>query len=67
MNKIKELRSKHSNEFTLALILIGLFVLMSILSPDRFLTVNNIKTMAFQMLLSKKFRDGAISQWLVFM
>ena len=49
MNKIKELRSKHSNEFTLMLIVIGLFVLFGILSPDRFLSINNIKTMAFQM------------------
>lgn len=49
MKKIKELRSGHSSEFTLLLIFIGLFILMGILSPDRFLTVNNIKTMAFQM------------------
>ena len=47
MKKIKELRSGHSSEFTLLLIFIGLYILMGILSPDRFLTVNNIKTMAF--------------------
>ena len=49
MNKMKDLRSRHSSEFTLLLIFVGLFVLMAVLSPDRFMTVNNIKTMAFQM------------------
>ncbi|MBU9737291.1 ABC transporter permease [Lachnospiraceae bacterium ASD5720] len=43
------MRSKHSNELTLAIIFIGIFVLMSILSPDKFLSGNNIKTMMFQM------------------
>lgn len=49
MNFIKNMRSKHSSEFTLLLIFLVVFVIMGILSPDRFLTVNNIKTMAFQM------------------
>lgn len=49
MSAIKNFRSKHSNEVTLAIIFIGIFVLMSILSPDKFLSGNNIKTMAFQM------------------
>lgn len=49
MNFIKNLKSKHSNEVTLGVIFVGIFVLMSILSPDKFLSVNNIKTMAFQM------------------
>lgn len=49
MNFFKNLRSKHSNELTLAIIFIGIFVLMSILSPDKFLSGNNIKTMMFQM------------------
>lgn len=49
MKFIKDMKSKHSSEFTLLLIFIGVFVLMSILSPGKFCTVNNIKTMAFQM------------------
>ncbi|MDC7290859.1 ABC transporter permease [Blautia schinkii] len=49
MNFIKEMKSKHSSEFTLLLIFIGVFIVMGILSPDKFLTSNNIKTMAFQM------------------
>lgn len=49
MNYIKKLQSKYSNEFTLIIILFGIFILMGILSPDKFLSVNNIRTMAFQM------------------
>ena len=49
MNKLKDIRSKHSSEFTLLLIFVGLFALFSILSPDRFFTMYNIQTMAFQM------------------
>lgn len=49
MKFFKDMKSKHSSEFTLLLIFIGVFILMSILSPGKFLTVNNIKTMAFQM------------------
>lgn len=49
MNYIKKLQSKYSNEFTLIIILIGIFILMGILSPDKFLSINNIRTMAFQM------------------
>ncbi|MEM1483731.1 ABC transporter permease [Oscillospiraceae bacterium PP1C4] len=49
MNFLKKLKSKYPNELTLALILIGVFLFMGILSPSKFFTVNNIKTMAFQM------------------
>ncbi|OYP50841.1 hypothetical protein CG709_02540, partial [Lachnotalea glycerini] len=49
MNYIKKIQSKHSNEFTLTIIFIGIFILMGALSPDKFLSINNIKTMAFQM------------------
>lgn len=49
MNFIKTLKSKHMNELTLGLILIGVFILMSILSPSQFLSLGNIQTMAFQM------------------
>lgn len=49
MQFINRLKSKHMNELTLALILIGVFLLMGMLSPSKFFTANNIKTMAFQM------------------
>ena len=49
MNFVKSLKSKHSNEMALGIIFVGIFVLMAVLSPDKFLSVNNIKTMMFQM------------------
>lgn len=49
MNFLKTMKSKHANEVTLGLIFIGVFVLMSILSPSEFLSSGNIQTMAFQM------------------
>lgn len=49
MKFIKDLKSKHSSELTLALIFLGIFIVMGVLSPDKFLSANNFKTMAFQM------------------
>lgn len=49
MNFIKELKSKHSNEMVLTCIFIILFILMSALSPDKFLSATNLQTMAYQM------------------
>jgi simple sugar transport system permease protein len=49
MNFIKSFKSKYSNEIALGIILVGIFVLLAILSPDKFLSTNNIKTMMFQM------------------
>lgn len=49
MKILKEFKSKHSSEVTLAFIFIGIFILMGILSPTKFLSINNFKTMAFQM------------------
>jgi len=49
MKYFKEFKSKHSSEVALAFIFIGIFALMGVLSPDKFLSVNNFKTMAFQM------------------
>lgn len=49
MKSWKAWKAKHSNELTLLLILLGVFVLMSVLSPSKFLSPGNIQTMAFQM------------------
>lgn len=49
MNYIKKLKYKHSNEFTLLCIFILIFVGMGLMSPDKFLSITNIKTMTFQM------------------
>ncbi len=38
----------HSPEFRLAIIALAVFVLMSVLSPDRFLSSQNLTSMAFQ-------------------
>lgn len=38
----------HSPEFRLAIIALAVFVLMSVLSPDRFLSPQNLTSMAFQ-------------------
>lgn len=48
MKALKNFRDKHSSEVTLFGIFLAVFVLMSVLSPNKFLTMNNIKTMAFQ-------------------
>lgn len=48
MSELKKFQMKHSSECTLFFIFIGVFLLMSILSPDKFFAVNNFKTMAFQ-------------------
>lgn len=49
MNLIKKLKFKYPNEIMLAIILVGVFFFMGLLSPSKFFTVNNIRTMAFQM------------------
>lgn len=49
MKFVKNLKSKYPNELLLAVILIGVFLFMGVLSPSKFFTGNNIKTMAFQM------------------
>ena len=48
MSKLKNFRSRHSSEVTLLIIFIFVFGLMCILSPDKFMAVNNMQTMAFQ-------------------
>lgn len=48
MEGIKKYVSKHSSETTLFVIFLFTFVLMGILSPDKFLDRNNLVTMAFQ-------------------
>ncbi|MFV0353023.1 MAG: ABC transporter permease [Oscillospiraceae bacterium] len=40
---------KHTNEFILLAIFIGIVLLMGALSPDKFFSVSNFTTMAFQM------------------
>lgn len=49
MNKLKAIRKRYSSEMNLFGILIILFVIMSLLSPDKFFSLINIKTMASQM------------------
>ena len=49
MQAFKTFREKHPNEFVLFLIFLGLFILMSILSPDKFLSSGNLQNMGFQM------------------
>ncbi len=49
MQLIKTLREKHPNEFVLFLIFLALFIMMAILSPDKFLSANNLQNMGFQM------------------
>lgn len=49
MSFIKKIRSKYPNELILLLILLIVVVFMGILSPDKFFTGNNLKTMAYQM------------------
>ncbi|MDD3362990.1 MAG: ABC transporter permease [Hespellia sp.] len=49
MNKFQKLKSKNGNELILLVIFVALFILMSILSPGKFLSVTNLQTMAFQM------------------
>jgi simple sugar transport system permease protein len=49
MKTLKGSKMRQSSEFALVLILIGIFILMSVLSPDKFLSVNNFKTMTFQL------------------
>jgi ribose/xylose/arabinose/galactoside ABC-type transport system permease subunit len=40
---------KHGKEWTLLGVFIVLFILMGILSPDRFLSIDNLQSMAFQL------------------
>ena len=49
MKILKDIRSKYPNEFVLFGIFVFLFVVMSILSPDKFLSITNLQTMLFQM------------------
>lgn len=49
MNFIKQIRKNHQTEFTLLLIFIFVFIGIGSFVPDRFFTINNIKSMAFQM------------------
>lgn len=49
MKFIKNFRENHANEFVLLIIFIVLFVMMSILSPDHFLSPTNLQNMMFQM------------------
>lgn len=49
MKILNDIRSKYPNEFVLFGIFIFLFVVMSILSPDKFLSITNLQTMLFQM------------------
>ncbi len=44
----QKLRDRYSSEVTLFLIFIFVFLIMSVLSPSKFLSKNNIQTMAFQ-------------------
>ncbi len=48
MDSIKKFWRKYPNELTLAIILVGVFLLMGMLSPGKFFTANNMSTMAFQ-------------------
>ncbi|MFP3156370.1 ABC transporter permease [Lachnospiraceae bacterium ZAX-1] len=49
MKILKRYKNRQSSEFTLMIIFAGIFIVMSVLSPDKFLSVNNFKTMAFQL------------------
>lgn len=49
MRILKKIRSEHTNELILLLILVLIAALMGLLSPTRFFTISNLKTMAFQM------------------
>ncbi|MEG0650336.1 MAG: ABC transporter permease [Hydrogenoanaerobacterium sp.] len=49
MDWIKQIRQKYPNELVLAAILAGLFCVIGILSPDQFLSGNNMRSMMFQM------------------
>lgn len=49
MKFFKDLRSKYPNETVLMGIFLFLFIVMSILSPDKFLSATNLQTMLFQM------------------
>lgn len=49
MKLMKDIRSKYPNEMVLLGIFVFLFVVMSILSPDKFLSPMNLQTMLFQM------------------
>jgi simple sugar transport system permease protein len=40
---------KHKNDFILIVLFIVVFTILSVLSPDRFLSFDNLQTMAFQM------------------
>ena len=46
---ISDFRSKYAGEFSLIIVFVVIFVVMSALSPSRFLTAYNMQTMAFQM------------------
>ena len=46
---ISDFKSKYVGEFSLIIIFIVVFILMSILSPSKFLSPYNLQTMAFQM------------------
>ncbi len=46
---MKELARKYPNETILVIVLIAVTVIMSVISPDKFLTANNIQSMAFQL------------------
>lgn len=49
MNFIKKFRKNNPNEFVLLCIFVALFIFMTILSPDKFLSKMNLQTMLFQM------------------
>ena len=49
MNFIKRIRKNYQTELTLLLIFIIVFVGIGSFVPDRFFTINNITSMAYQM------------------
>lgn len=49
MNLVKQIREKFQVEFTLLLIFIFAFIGIGSFAPDRFFTINNITSMAYQM------------------
>ncbi|MBQ7682787.1 MAG: ABC transporter permease [Oscillibacter sp.] len=49
MRFFKTIREKHPNELVLFVIFAALFILMAILSPDKFLSRGNLQNMGFQM------------------
>lgn len=49
MKFLKDIRSRYPNEMVLFGIFAALFVVMSVLSPDKFLSATNLQTMLFQM------------------